>query len=1203
MTNFDEQLQQLIEEAATCGKLFEKNEDETRLEKIQLFGEKLTKQEYMIGFAGHFSAGKSSMINALTGGDLLPSSPIPTSANIVKVKKSPDDYAIIHLLDKTATKYTSTRFSEAIKSFSKNGDDVELVEIGHHASSLPEGITVMDTPGVDSTDDRHRLATESALHLADLVFYTMDYNHVQSELNFTFTKELIRYNPNVYLIINQIDKHRDSELPFEQFKKSVEDSFQMWGVKPKGIFYTSLKNLDHPYNDFPKVKAIVDGAMDNWQTYFYENAVQTLKKLEDEHQSFLDEKIEETKEQFKHILSGDEWNQKDTYIEELNALQKTVQLVEDDLFTRNFDRARNELIDNATITPFETRELLKAYLESLSSRFKVGFLFGAKKTQGEKQKRKDQFEQNLSALLHTQIDLHLKLLMKKTLKEANILSDERSLEIDAMDFTISLDKIEKDFTPSDTITGDTVLNYAKQMKANIHLEYKRLTEAWKEKMAKVVAESGANASGKLKGELDVLKEKVNALLIAERFSEQKTQFKKQLTYPGMDMIRARDLLIASWQKEIEVVEITTFNGEIAQETIKQKETSMHLTSAVQFSEGQIDADVERAMHVANTLKSVDGFSSTANYLKEKANRLGNQSFTVALFGAFSAGKSSFSNALIGEQVLPVSPNPTTATINRIRPVEEGKAHDTADVVLKTEARMTEDILRSFDALQITVTSLEEAYAKVQNAVDVALVDERLQIHKAFIAAFGRGYDAYRGQLGQTIHVPREEFVRFVAEEERSCFVESIDFYYDCDLTRKGITLVDTPGADSINARHTDVAFDYIRNADAILFVTYYNHAFARADQEFLIQLGRVKDAFEMDKMFFIVNAIDLAKDVEEAEAVKGYVAHELQKFGIRRPRVHGLSSIEALDAKVKGYTYPFMKTFEEDFHHFLENVLRGLAALGLTEEMEKTIERLALLIERTENNLLRKDERLAELATLEDMIKERFEKDVSGVFIQNAKNELNELIHYVLQRVFLRFNDFFKEAYNPAVFVRRSKEQALTTALKDLTKMIGFDLTQEMKVTNLRMDQFVVKQLMDRQKSEAKILKEMDDTIAPVSYEPAEGVPLSFEAPFDKPNAYAKGNKFYKNDRAFFEKGDSEKTRTYLEEALKKDADVYLKGQEARLSDWQFAWIEKEAAALQNHLLAESLTQIASERVLLEQEEKLAEWCRLYDAIQLKELV
>ena len=45
------------------------------------------------------------MINALTGGDLLPSSPIPTSANIVKVRKTETDYCIIHSADGSAVKY------------------------------------------------------------------------------------------------------------------------------------------------------------------------------------------------------------------------------------------------------------------------------------------------------------------------------------------------------------------------------------------------------------------------------------------------------------------------------------------------------------------------------------------------------------------------------------------------------------------------------------------------------------------------------------------------------------------------------------------------------------------------------------------------------------------------------------------------------------------------------------------------------------------------------------------------------------------------------------------------------------------------------------------------------------------------------------------------------------------------------------------
>ena len=121
---------------------------------------------------------------------------------------------------------------------------------------------------------------------------------------------------------------------------------------------------------------------------------------------------------------------------------------------------------------------------------------------------------------------------------------------------------------------------------------------------------------------------------------------------------------------------------------------------------------------------------------------------------------------------------------------------------------------------------------------------------------------------------RRNIERYVAEESRSCFVSEIELYYECALTRQGIVLVDTPGADSVNARHTGVAFNYIKNADAVLFVTYYNHAFSQADRQFLMQLGRVKDQFELDKMFFLVNAADLAADQEELAGVLKHVEHE-----------------------------------------------------------------------------------------------------------------------------------------------------------------------------------------------------------------------------------------------------------------------------------------------------------------------------------------
>src|SRR5690606_27549015 len=166
------------------------------------------------------------------------------------------------------------------------------------------------------------------------------------------------------------------------------------------------------------------------------------------------------------------------------------------------------------------------------------------------------------------------------------------------------------------------------------------------------------------------------------------------------------------------------------------------------------------------------------------------------------------------------------------------------------------------------------------------------------------------------------FNEYVAKEEKACFVEWIELYYDCPLTQQGITLVDTPGADSINARHTGVAFEYIKNADAILFVTYYNHAFSKADREFLIQLGRVKDTFSMDKMFFIINAADLANSTAELEDVKDYVVSQLVSYGIRFPRLYTLSSRAALLEKLGEVSQKDrgiletsgIERFEADFH-------------------------------------------------------------------------------------------------------------------------------------------------------------------------------------------------------------------------------------------------------------------------------------------------
>nr|WP_106778789.1 dynamin family protein [Lysinibacillus timonensis] len=1206
MNSFDEKIQQLLKKTAVQYIVYKNNEDTTRLEKLQLFARKLLQKEYVIAFAGHFSAGKSSMINALSGEDILAASPIPTSANIVKVHKDDEDYAIIYMHNEQPIKFEAGYDIKTVKELSKNGDLVSQIEIGHSKSSLPKGVTVMDTPGVDSTDDAHAMSTESALHLADIVFYTMDYNHVQSELNFQFTKELMKYNPNVYLIVNMIDKHKENELPFEDYKQSVYQSFATWGVEPKGIFFTSLKDKNHPNNDFQTVKKIVMDSMHDWQEQLLLTAESTLKKMHDEHLDYLKEEKQQMFMDLEDILSAEEWEHRDDILEQYEKLKLQTELFSFENWEDTFKEKRKELLSNAAIIPADFRDKLRSYLESQQPGFKVGGLFSwKKKTEEEIARRKDEvFEQYIS-IVNSQITGHLKGLMKQSLRDVGALTEQSASTIDSMSFNIPFTLIEEQIHKGSLVTGDAVLNFANRVAEATKRYFVQETDSWKDSQSDVLTKVAESSHAPVSQKLNHLTHKVNAIKSIQSLDERTLYAEKQLVKLTKDTREEAEKQKEIWHKDYEqsIKNIRLFEPSMLQVKKGVKEDVQPIQVTTSSYKLNSDDVVETAIRTANAVSKVDGFQEVSNFLLKKVARLKQKDFTIALFGAFSAGKSSFSNALLGAKVLPVSPNPTTAAINKIRPVTEEHLHETADVQLKTSEQLLSDIKNSYEAIGLTISTLEEAFSKAEEGLQVKLSDERLNVHKSFIRAYAKGYPAYKEQLGQTIRVNRVEFELFVAEESRSCFVDNIDFYYDSPLTRMGVTLVDTPGADSINARHTGVAFDYIRNADAILFITYYNHAFAKADREFLIQLGRVKDAFELDKMFFIVNAIDLAETKDEEEDVKNYVRNELQRFGIRFPKIYGVSSLNALKEKVEHNDYQSgMKPFEESFYQFLNEDLTSLAIQALNEEVEKTHQRLRSLIVQTEENLKRKDERLAELSQLEQKVRNMYATTSTSMLVSDVKQELEELLYYVLQRVYYRYPDFFRESYNPSTFASKQAQVALQQALKETLDALKFDFAQELRVTNFRLAQFIQKKIQERYKENIQTLKELNSSFSFIAYESVEPSLLEFEGPFNDYEKYASVKSYFKNAKAFFEKNEKEQLKAALEELTKPDAEKYLEIEKEQLTNWSSKLIEQETESLRNHLLNDAIQQIETERLLLQEESRLAAWKAIYEDLQKTEV-
>ncbi|MGG3480165.1 dynamin family protein [Peribacillus frigoritolerans] len=1196
---------------------FQSAGDTGNADKMKQLIMKVNNEEFIIAFCGHFSAGKSSMINFLLGDQVLPSSPIPTSANTVKVQKG-EDYAKVFYHHQPPVLFPAPYDFKEVKKFAKDGDSVSAITISSNDFSLPDSCAIMDTPGIDSTDDAHRVSTESALHLADVVFYVMDYNHVQSEVNFLFTKELLEAEKPTYLIINMIDKHDENELGFQDFKLSVSEAFANWNVYPDGIFYTSVRDLNNTENEIEVVKQFIYEMAGKGLNDGKDAIMQSANALVERHLNWLKEQYEEEHADDFEVLSElphEErihlTNQVDSLLKEKKSLTGRIEEIK-----VQYADALETILKGAYIMPAATRDLGKSFLESAQPDFKMGLLFAKKKTDAEREARIKAFLSDLQEKVKTQLEWHLKELAVKTLNQVEIHDSTLESKAQALQIEVTESYLKNSLKPQVDITGEYVLNYTNDLASAIKKKARDVSEGFLSDMVTIMEGIVEQQSMSIDKELEGFSEFAEALKVTAAMNaeiEYQTERLEAIAHQTESLVDEReiDMLLTEWneeEKNITVKIMTTDkvsnSRSVNEQSVRDhvKELKEAVPSVTVSSSDAFDLrGKEKLMETAASLKQaaeliqpLRGFQSLYKELKEKANRLEQQTFTVALFGAFSAGKSSFANALMGESVLPVSPNPTTAAINKIMSSDAEHPHGTATVKLKTEAMLLEDVSLALAAFDKSAKTLDEALQLAGQIIAKAGEVDKGKTHLSFLRAFHQGLPEYQNDLGNVVTVDLEGFKRFAAEESKSCLVDLIELRYDCEMTKQGMVLVDTPGADSINARHTGAAFEYIKNSDAILFVTYYNHPFSRADREFLIQLGRVKDSFAMDKMFFIVNAVDLAQTTDELDEVMDYVTDQLNGFGIRFPKLFPLTSKGALMEKQTpgSFKHSFLPNsgimeFQGQFDSFIENDLTGLAIESAQAAVKRTEELLRDVITASRQDEKAKRKALETLSHESQAISELLSVIKGDAEKQRLKKEIDELTFYSKQRVFFRFNDFFKESFNPAVLKDDGGDLkiVLKQSMKNLLDALGFDLAQEMRATALRTEMFVNKLLNEKQGSLLQQMQKIRRTLSLQPYEPNERESLEFTGAFSQLDTgeFKKELALFKNPKSFFEKNEKAKMSEGLQKRLDEPALIYAKEQGERIYEMYNEVLDQELLAIQKEFKTEVSDIFAGLRAALEE--------------------
>ncbi|KKI88720.1 hypothetical protein WQ54_29865 [Bacillus sp. SA1-12] len=1089
---------------------------------------KLSNDKLYVAFAGHFSAGKSSMINKLLDEQILPTSPIPTSANLVLLEKG-DHQVTLYSKAKESIELEGDYSIEQIKEYCKQGDEIERVSIKKPYHNLYENIVIMDTPGIDSTDAAHKLSTESMLHIADVIFYVTDYNHVQSEENLSFVKEMKQKEKMIFLIVNQIDKHVEKEVPFSEFKYQIETSFSDIGLHHQDIFFTTLMNDDHQHNQLHEIKEIIQAIVDQKEEYMEKNVEFAVASLLKEHL-----------EKYKDFLELSDVDQSQVIAELMECQtkkeQKSNQLEKEENKIKELTSEINDrvstLLKSANIIPYETREKAASFIEGVDPAFKVGFLFSKAKTEQERDKRKKELVNELKKNVETQITWHFTPLFKDYLKKFDIHDESLLQEVQSFSIEVTEQDIADALKPGASMNNQYILTYSSDVSELIKKHSKHKAIKIFDKMIDHLKLAHQEEFERLSQEINKFSHEITnheaILLKYDQLNTYEASLQAILAEEVKKYENSKQWLLENplyrhrVQKSLNIKELNQISIANEENRSDAKKPIVQLSNKEQF--------IKETQVMIERLKKFRGFRQFTDSLESKVNSYNNRSFTVALFGAFSAGKSSFVNALIGDRLLPSSPTPTTATINKIAPTSSEKQHGLVEVKLKSAEMIENEVKESVPSLnnkqysiEGLISQLHELEVKEQSEIDA------IKKYKKALSDY-----QHLTSNGLLITSTKETFKDFVAKEEKACLVEEVTLYYDCPITRAGITLVDTPGADSLHKRHTAFAFQYIKKADAILYVTYYNHPFSKGDREFLRQLGRVKDSFTLDKMFFLINAIDLAKDDQEVELVKQYIKDQLLQQEIRNVRLFGVSSLNILSNNLEHEQDYF--TFKKQFEYFIKQELTNTTIISIKEDLRRSNERMTALIVAAENDAIEKEKIKQNLLDEKQKVEQELSKLTNTHLTAHTNQEIEELIFYVKQRLLFRFNDFFKEAFHPGVFTQSNTQQALQACLNELIRTVEFELVQELQATTLRVEKFIQKGYDDEFSRISQLIKKKSQsiTLSKPDMKEISTPDIAIEFSNEMVSNLKPSLKLFKNAKSFFEKNEK---KAMSEDLLKRFED------------------------------------------------------------------
>jgi len=169
---------------------------------------KLAEDRFTLAVLGQFKRGKSSLMNAVIGRELLPTGVLPLTSAITVLKYGPVERLVVRCEDSIFPKELPV--SALADYVTERGNPANRKKVKTACVELPvpflrRGIEFVDTPGVGSAITANTATAYGFLPECDAVLFVTSVDTPMTSLELAFLREIREYVDRIFFVVNKID--------------------------------------------------------------------------------------------------------------------------------------------------------------------------------------------------------------------------------------------------------------------------------------------------------------------------------------------------------------------------------------------------------------------------------------------------------------------------------------------------------------------------------------------------------------------------------------------------------------------------------------------------------------------------------------------------------------------------------------------------------------------------------------------------------------------------------------------------------------------------------------------------------------------------------------------------------------------------------------------------------------------------------------